>query len=96
MLWEAETAEDGHHPRGSTGRRPMAIDDTRFSVIVGVTQKDPERWREFDAIYRPMLFAYLRKRGLKESEANDVVQDIFVKLLGKIQRSHGRRCRDRA
>jgi RNA polymerase sigma-70 factor (ECF subfamily) len=31
-----------------------------------------------------MLFAYLRKRGLEESDAGDVVQDIFVKLLGKI------------
>ena len=32
-----------------------------------------------------MLFAFVRSRGLDESDANDVVQDIFVKLLGKIQ-----------
>jgi RNA polymerase sigma factor (sigma-70 family) len=62
----------------------MSNDDTRYSIILGVSQQDPERWREFDAIYRPILTAYLRKRGLKESEANDLVQDIFVKLLGKI------------
>jgi len=62
----------------------MSSTDTRVSVIVGVCQKDPERWREFDSIYRPMLFAFLRKRGLNESDANDVVQEIFVKLLAKI------------
>ena len=49
----------------------MSIDDTRLTVIAGVCNKDPERWREFDSIYRPMLFAYLRKQGLKEFEAND-------------------------
>jgi RNA polymerase sigma-70 factor (ECF subfamily) len=69
----------------NTGRQPMPNTDTRVSIIVGVCQHDPERWREFDAIYRPILRAYLRKRGLKDSEASDVIQDIFVKLLGKIQ-----------
>jgi len=62
----------------------MSTTDTRVSVIVGVCRKDPKRWREFNSIYRPMLLAYLGKRGLNESDANDVVQDIFVKLLAKI------------
>ena len=44
----------------------MSNMDTRGSVIFGVCQHDPERWREFDAIYRPMLFAFLRKQGLPE------------------------------
>jgi hypothetical protein len=34
----------------------MSSADTRVSVIVGVCQRDPDRWREFDAIYRPILF----------------------------------------
>ncbi len=62
----------------------MSSMETRVSVIVGVCQQDPKRWSEFNAIYRPMLLAYLCKRGLNESDANDVVQDIFVKLLAKI------------
>jgi RNA polymerase sigma-70 factor (ECF subfamily) len=96
MLWKAETAEDGHDARVSAGRRKMSADDTRFSVIYGVTQKNPERWREFDAIYRPMLFAYLRKHKLEESEANDIVQDIFVKLLAKIDTYDRTRCKFRS
>jgi RNA polymerase sigma-70 factor (ECF subfamily) len=70
----------------------MSSDDTRVSVIIGASQQDPECWREFDSIYRPMLFAYLRKRGLEESEANDLVQDLFVKLLTKIQSYHREKC----
>ena len=71
-------------PRIRDGKKLMSDTDTRVSLIVGVCQRDPERWREFDAIYRPMLLAFLRKQRLNESDASDVVQDIFVKLLDKI------------
>jgi RNA polymerase sigma-70 factor (ECF subfamily) len=74
----------------------MANDDTRLTVIAGVCSQDPERWREFDSIYRPMLFAYLRKQGMSEFEANDVVQDVFVKVLGKIQTYDRTKCRFRS
>jgi RNA polymerase sigma-70 factor, ECF subfamily len=74
----------------------MAIDDTRLTVIAGVCNQDPDRWREFDSIYRPMLFAYLRKQGLNEFEANDVVQDVFVKLLAKIQTYDRAKCKFRS
>lgn len=73
----------------------MSSTDTRVSVIVGICQQDPERWREFNSIYRPMLLAYLHKRGLKEFDANDVVQEIFVKLLCKIQTYDQERCKFR-
>jgi RNA polymerase sigma factor (sigma-70 family) len=73
----------------------MSNTETRGSVILGACQKDPERWREFDSIYRPILFAFLRKRGLKEPEADEVAQDILVKLLAKIQSYDRSKCRFR-
>jgi RNA polymerase sigma-70 factor, ECF subfamily len=63
----------------------MSDMETRGSVILGICHQDPERWRQFDAIYRPMLFSFVRRRGLREVEADQVVQDVFVKLLDKIQ-----------
>jgi RNA polymerase sigma-70 factor (ECF subfamily) len=85
------TTASGEPPAGASGQeRPVArhrhisSNDTFLSVIEGVCRQDPQRWGQFDEIYRPMLLAYLRKRGLKEPEANDVIQDIFVKLLGRI------------
>ncbi len=85
ILLKQQPAGAGFRTHVNPGHRHMSNSDTLVSVIVGVCQQDPERWRQFDAIYRPMLLAYLRKQGLKESEASDVVQDIYVKLLGKIQ-----------
>jgi RNA polymerase sigma-70 factor (ECF subfamily) len=74
----------------------MSDAHTRGSVIFGVCQHDPERWREFDAIYRPMLFAFLRKQGVKEFDADEVVSDVFVKVLASIQTYDAARCRFRA
>jgi len=74
----------------------MSNSDTRGSVIHGVCQHDPDRWREFDSIYRPMLMAFLRKQRLDDSDANDVVQEIFVKLLNKIQTYDREKCRFRS
>ena len=85
ILWKAQAARARHHPRVNDGHSRMSNTDTRGSIILGVCQHDPERWQEFDAIYRPMLFAFLRRQGLPGSDANDVVQDIFLKLLEKIQ-----------
>ena len=73
----------------------MSVTDTRGSIIVGVCQRDPERWTEFESIYRPMLFGFLRKQGLNESDADDVVQETFLKLLGKIQTYNRERCKFR-
>jgi RNA polymerase sigma factor (sigma-70 family) len=79
----------------NAGRQHMSDTGTRVSIIVGVCQRDPERWREFDSIYRPILRAYLRKRGLKDTEAEDVVQVILMKLVGKIHTYDRSRCRFR-
>ncbi len=81
-----------HHHHVNAGRKLMSSSETLVSLIVGVCQQDPERWRQFDGIYRPMLLAYLRKQGLKEFDANDVVQDIFVKLLGRIHTYKREKC----
>jgi RNA polymerase sigma-70 factor (ECF subfamily) len=92
IFWKPRSARSSHHSRTYDGRTRMSNSETRGSVIFGVCQRDPERWREFDSIYRPMLLTFLRGQGLDDSEANDVVQDIFVKLLGKIQTYDREKC----
>jgi RNA polymerase sigma factor (sigma-70 family) len=63
----------------------MAAEETTVSLLLRLRAKDPAAWREIDAVYRPMLIAYLQKQGLNQSEAADCVQDTFVKLLGRIE-----------
>jgi RNA polymerase sigma factor (sigma-70 family) len=84
ILRKEQAVGASHHAHVNAGQDHMASADTRVSIIVGVCQQDPDRWREFDAIYRPILLAYLNKRGVNASDAGDIVQDIFVKVLSKI------------
>lgn len=95
ILGDIKTARECHHPRVSDGRNIMSDSDTRRSVIVGACQHDPERWREFNSIYRPMLMAFLRKQRLSDADAHDVVQEIFIKLLNKIHTYDREKCRFR-
>ncbi len=46
ILWKAQATRPGQHPRRSGGRQHMSNSETRGSVIVGVCQQDPERWRD--------------------------------------------------
>jgi RNA polymerase sigma-70 factor, ECF subfamily len=96
ILWKAQARAALKEPRVNDGKKLMSNTDTRVSIIVGVCQRDPERWREFDAIYRPMLSAFLRKQHLNESDAEELVQEIFVKLLDKIQTYDRERIRFRS
>ncbi len=89
-LAAAQVSSKHHHVNG--GHPNMSNSDTRASLIDGVCQQDHERWRQFDAIYRPMLMEYLKKRRLPDCDANDVVQDIFVKLLTKIRTYDRAKC----
>jgi RNA polymerase sigma factor (sigma-70 family) len=105
--WNRARAADADHavgaaiavkrpvPHANRGRTTMSSMETRGSVILGVCQSDPKRWAEFDAIYRPILMGFLRKQRLNESEADEVVQDTFLKLLSKIQTYDRTKCRFR-
>jgi len=56
--------------------------DTRVSLIERVrNQDDSVAWAEFFAIYRPLLVAYVRHRGVSEHDAADVVQEVFSRLV---------------
>jgi RNA polymerase sigma-70 factor (ECF subfamily) len=47
-------------------------------------RSDVNAWRAFDAIYRPMLHRFARARGLKEDDAEDVVQHCLTAIYDHI------------
>jgi RNA polymerase sigma-70 factor (ECF subfamily) len=54
---------------------------------------DPESWREFVTIYKPLIVSYSRRRGLSEAEAEDATQDVFIRILKALptfELDHGR------
>jgi RNA polymerase sigma-70 factor (ECF subfamily) len=56
-------------------------------------QTDPAAWERFTRLYTPLLYLYSRRLGLQDSDASDLVQDVFLVLVQKLpqfQRQHTR------
>lgn len=61
--------------------------ETRLSLLDRVRNPDDVvAWSEFVELYRPLLLAYVRKRGVSEHDALDVVQDVFTRLVPALRR----------
>jgi len=56
--------------------------ETRPSLISDFADPSKvESRRQFISIYEPLLFRYVRAKGLSEAAARDVIQDVWVRLL---------------
>jgi RNA polymerase sigma factor (sigma-70 family) len=70
--------------------------ETRSSLLALLGDpSNTEAWAEFVSLYKPLLMAYARRRGLDEHQAGDLVQDVLFQLIGglkefKLDRSRGR------
>ncbi|MEX2027497.1 MAG: sigma-70 family RNA polymerase sigma factor, partial [Pirellulaceae bacterium] len=51
---------------------------TQPSLLVRIRDaRDVAAWRQFVEIYAPLIYGYLRKHGLQDADAADVVQDVL-------------------
>jgi RNA polymerase sigma-70 factor (ECF subfamily) len=58
------------------------MERTRSTLLMKVRDPaDGQAWGEFVALYEPLLRAYVRQRGLSEQDIDDVVQDVFARLV---------------
>jgi RNA polymerase sigma-70 factor (ECF subfamily) len=58
------------------------MQETRSSLLDRVRDPaDADGWREFVALYEPLILSYARSKGLAEDDARDVAQNVFVALL---------------
>lgn len=57
------------------------MDTTRASLLVRIRDRgDTAAWRQFDAIYRPMLMQFALARGLDHGGAEDVTQHCMTAI----------------
>lgn len=57
------------------------MDTTRGSLLQRIRDRgNSVAWREFDAIYRPLILRLGRARGLNDAEAEDVVQHCMLAI----------------
>jgi RNA polymerase sigma-70 factor (ECF subfamily) len=60
--------------------------DTRYSLIARLERADDdEAWREFVAVYRPLVYRIARRRGLQHSDADDLTQQVFAAVARAIR-----------
>lgn len=58
---------------------------TRPSLLVRLTDsRDDEAWREFIAIYEPVIYTMVRRRGLQDADAREIVQEVLLSVSRSI------------
>lgn len=80
----SETAGPESSPE-TAGPKGTSDSDLVASVLSG----NPERFEELVLRYQPRLFATARRYARRESEVEDLVQEIFLKAYGKLDTWRG-------
>jgi RNA polymerase sigma-70 factor (ECF subfamily) len=60
---------------------------TRLSLIVKLRDPtDESAWREFLALYDPLVYRLARRKGLQDADARDLCQEVFRAVAGAVER----------
>jgi RNA polymerase sigma-70 factor (ECF subfamily) len=57
---------------------------TSPSLLAGLKVQHPEAWRRLARLYGPLVYSWCRRRGLQASDAEDVVQEVFLTVARRI------------
>ena len=61
--------------------------ETRSTLIAKVRSPDDrEAWEEFVLIYQPVIYRMARRRGMQDSDAQDLVQTVLMRVAGATDR----------
>ncbi|MFG0263929.1 MAG: RNA polymerase sigma factor [Rhodopirellula sp. JB055] len=60
---------------------------TRESLLLRLRDsKDEFAWAEFSAIYEPVIYRLVKRRGVQDADAREIVQEILMSVAGAIER----------
>jgi RNA polymerase sigma-70 factor (ECF subfamily) len=63
------------------------VPPTRASLLVRLRDpQDAAAWREFVALYGPLIYNHARKQGLQDADAADLSQDVLIAVAGAVGR----------
>ena len=58
---------------------------TRPSLLIRLRDRsDRECWSRFVDLYGPLVYGFLRKRGVQDADAADLTQDVLISVAGAI------------
>jgi len=56
-------------------------DPTRQSLLLRAQQGEESAWKDLADLYRPLLLAWLRRQGIPDADADDLIQEILLSLV---------------
>lgn len=60
--------------------------ETRPSLLVRLRDaQDADSWSQFVSLYAPIIFQFLRSRGLQDADASDLSQEVLTSVAGAIK-----------
>lgn len=61
--------------------------DTQSLLLANIQSlENREAWAEFVQIYRPVIYRMARRRGMQDADAQDLSQDVLVRVSKAIDR----------
>ena len=60
------------------------IPQTRQSLLIALGRCDENAWAEFLTVYEKALLNYCRAKGLQDSDAHDVLQEVLKAVLNRV------------
>ena len=61
--------------------------DTQSLLLANIQSlENREAWEEFVEVYRPIIYRMARRRGMQDSDAQDLSQDVLLRVSGSIDR----------
>ncbi len=57
---------------------------TSSSLLEGLKRKEPEAWQRLAQLYGPLVYSWCRRKRLQAGDAEDVVQEVFLTVAGRI------------
>ncbi len=59
---------------------------TQPSLLMRIrNHRDRESWSQFVEIYAPLVYGFLRKRGIQDADAADLTQDVMASVAAAIE-----------
>ncbi|MFO0944330.1 MAG: sigma-70 family RNA polymerase sigma factor [Planctomycetota bacterium] len=59
---------------------------TSRSLLEGAKRDEPEAWERIVRLYAPLVAAWCRRRGVREQDTTDILQEVFVAVAGHLDR----------
>ena len=63
---------------------PSSATSGSSSLITRLKARDADAWRRLSHLYGPLVYGWLRRAGLQDGDAADVVQDVFLAVAQNI------------